>query len=113
MRTIIKDIAEELLKDGSIAAIVGTRIYGRQPKKEPTEPYIVMNRMDRQRDDIRDVDRFRITIFSGSVSDIEELGELIINRFHEKTVIGKASEESFYYRIELLNETDGLEVRPP
>ena len=104
--SIITDIRAELINNAGIAAIVGTRVYWRNPTVAQTEDaYISFSRQTKERDMVRQKDRFQIVCFAKTMSVLDDLSDKVIALFEDKTIVNNHQ----YFKVYLIAQEDATE----
>jgi len=104
MMEILKNINWELLHDGGIGAIVGSRVFYKNPINVPSDSYVVFARETRQRDMVSDMNIFQIACFSKDMLVLENMTNAVIDCFEGKKSIGENND--FVYSLSLISQTD-------
>lgn len=101
---ITQDLRLELLSDATISALVGTsRIYDRQPLKDPEATYITLRMTDRNRDSVREQFIMRVLVFSKSLADLATLSDRIIVFLEGKITLNS---NHTYYKMSFLSQIE-------
>lgn len=99
---IEEDIRTALIADAGINALVGSRIYKNDPIDEQSATYLTFDRPSKERDMVRERNRFRIFVYSKDMDEVETLAGLLIAFFENKTSLNSNE----YYKIVFLGQTD-------
>ena len=102
---IEQDLRTELVGEASISAIIGDRMFLRDPIRKQTENYIIYNRVSRKRDMVSDQNRFRLYLFSQRTSGLITLVDAVISFLEGKEILNG----NHYYSLSFVNQVDGDE----
>lgn len=104
MRTILKDIGQEIAQNSVLNTMFSTRVFSTPPKNEPTSPYLVFSRTRRVRNDVRNIDRILFEVYSTTVADLENAADALLAQFDGATQIG--TDNNSYFTIQFIEESD-------
>ncbi|MES2395077.1 MAG: hypothetical protein V4549_03700 [Bacteroidota bacterium] len=96
------DFRFELINNGAVTAIIGSRLFLRDPIRPQTSSYAIYYRQVKNRDMVSEKNRFQITAFSKDTLELENLCQAIINALEGKKVLNSNA----YYSNSLLGQTD-------
>jgi len=100
--SILQDIYAELTNAPAITAIVADRVFFRNPQNAQNSPYLVYARQQKERDMVRQKDRFQIVCFSRDSAELETLSDAVVALFEGRVEMNGSE----YFKIALIFQSD-------
>lgn len=103
---IMEDLRTEIVGDAGIAALVGDRVFNRDPVDQQSSTYLTFDRPAKERNMVRERNQFRIFVYSKDLDEIETLSDLLITLFENK----RSMNGNEYFQIAFIGQTDNVDV---
>ena len=102
---IEEDLRLSLINEPTISAIIGNRMFLKNPINEQDSAYISYIRSDRTRDMVADKNRFKLILYSTSSLELINLTEVVIAHLENRKLLNG----TLYYSLSFVNQVDSDE----